>query len=267
MEVVETRYGQLIASRNDIYVGRGLFEYGEFSEGEVALFRDLIKPNDIVCDVGANIGAHTLAFARLAHHVFAYEPQPRLYQALCGMCALNELQNVTTVHAGIGSREGTMSCAPIEMSRTNNFGAHSLLPYNGKDAIRITKLTQDCNFLKIDVEGMELDVLRGAQEMIRRAKPVMYVEADRGDKFDALLAFIKTLGYHPYWHTPPLFNPENFRGNPVNVWGCHLASFNLLCTPQPIAGEQEAVEFPKDFKRQDFSTVANELGPASTAGL
>jgi FkbM family methyltransferase len=267
MEVVQTRYGQLIASRNDVYVGRGLFEYGEFSEGEVELFRKLIGPDDVVVDVGANIGAHTLAFARLAKHVYAFEPQPLLYQALCGMVALNELANVTTAHAGCSSREGTMSLADMDFSRPNNFGAAALQPYCGARAIRVTKLTIDCQFLKIDVEGMELDVLRGAAEMIQRCKPVMYIEADRPDKFDALTAFIRYLGYVPYWHTPMLFNPDNFKGVARNVWGADVASFNLLCTPDRLEGFQEATEFPRGFVIQDFREAVNELGSASAAGV
>lgn len=260
MEVVKTRYGQLIASRNDIYIGRGLFEYGEFSEAEVEFFRKVIQKNDIVCDVGANIGTHTLAFSRLARHVYAFEPQPMLYHALCGMIALNELSNVTTIHAGCYSREGTLSYAPLVMDQPNNFGALSLQPFSPDRAIRVVKLITDCQFLKVDVEGMELDVLRGATEMIRRCKPVMYVEADRKEKFPALLDYIHTLGYRAYWHTPALFNPQNFNGKSEDIWG-GVASFNLICSPEPVStwGESEAVEFPKDFQHQDFKSVVASL--------
>lgn len=254
MEVVHSRYGQLIASRNDIYVGRGLFEYGEFSEGEVEFFRRIIKPTDVVCDVGANIGAHTLAFARIARHVYAYEPIPMLYLALCGMVALNELRNVTTIHAGCAAREGTMSYMDWDFSKVNNFGAHSLQPYSGQTPIRITRLTTDCQFLKVDVEGMELEVLKGATDMIRRCKPVLYVEADRKDKFDALLGYIRQLGYHPYWHTPPLYNPDNFAGNPNNRWG-DVSSFNLICTSQEVDLGPEATEFPRDFHNQSWEEL------------
>lgn len=257
MEVVQSRYGQLIASRNDVYIGRGLLEYGEFSEGEVELFRRIIKPNDVVCDVGANIGAHTLAFARLARHVFAFEPQPMLYLALCGMVALNELRNVTTVHAGCYSREGTMAYDELDISKTNNFGALPLKPYESGHPIRVLKMLTECDFLKVDVEGMELDVLRGSSEMIRKRKPILYVEADRRDKFDALTAYIRSLGYTPYWHTPRLFNPDNFAKNSVDIWGENVASFNVLCTTEKLPGEWiEATEFPNDFCNQDFSKVA-----------
>src|SRR5260370_1945855 len=57
------RYGHMLYNIHDVYVGRSLDLYGEFSEGEVGLFRRLVKPGDLVLDVGANIGPHTLFFS------------------------------------------------------------------------------------------------------------------------------------------------------------------------------------------------------------
>lgn len=254
MQVAHTRYGQLICSPNDVYIGRGLIEYGEFSEAEVEFFRQVITSDSVVCDIGANIGAHTLAFARLARHVYAFEPHPTMYLALCGMVALNELRNVTTVHAGCGSRQGVMCYAPIDTTRLDNFGAHPLIPFAAdKPQARIARLTQPCDFLKIDVEGMELDVLRGAAEMIRQCKPLMYIEADRADKFAALRDYIKELGYFPYWHKPPLFNRNNFNARTDNIWEDDLlGSMNLICSPKAMSNlGPEATQFPSDFTKQD----------------
>jgi FkbM family methyltransferase len=265
MEVVKTRYGKLIASPNDLYVGRGLFDYGEFSEAEVAFFRTAIGKNDIVCDVGANIGAHTLAFSTMARHVYAYEPQPMLYHALSGMVALNELKNVTTVHAGCYCRDGTLSYYDLDLSSPNNYGAFPLEKFNGHHPIRVIRLDVDCQFLKVDVEGMELDVLRGACDMIARSKPIIYVEADRKEKFQPLLDYIHYLGYFAYLHMPALFNPENFYGKKENIWGDDLSSLNLFCTPEPVPDCEEVKEFPKDYHPQDMKKVMHELGSKSTA--
>lgn len=257
MEVVQSRYGQLIASRHDIYVGRGLFEYGEFSEGEVEFFRQVIKPEHIVCDVGANIGAHTLAFARLARHVHAFEPQPILYSALCGMVALNELKNVTAIHAGCFSREGTMTYPDMALGIPNNLGAGTLQPYTGERSIRVTRLVTPCDFLKVDVEGMEIEVLKGAAEMIRAKKPVLYVEADRREKFEALMEYIRHLGYHPYWHTPSLYREDNFFGKKGDIWnGVH--SLNVACFPCEVPNLIAATSFPH-FEHKDWGTQLKEM--------
>jgi len=83
-------------------------------------------------------------------------------------------------------------------------------------------------FLKIDVEGMEEEVLRGASDTIRRLQPLLYVENDRFDRSLSLMTCLEQLGYLMYWHTPPLFNPDNFRRNPVNEFP-GVVSVNLFC--------------------------------------
>src|SRR4029079_8558912 len=79
------KYGLVLYNVNDHYVGRSFELYGEFSEGEVELFKQVIRPGDAVLDIAANIGAHTLVFARLAGEqgsVWAFEPQRVPFQTL-----------------------------------------------------------------------------------------------------------------------------------------------------------------------------------------
>jgi FkbM family methyltransferase len=271
MQVVHSRYGQLIVSRNDIYVGRGLLEYGEFSEGEVELFRTLLSRDAVVVDVGANIGAHTLAFARLAKHVYAYEPVPILYCALSGMIALNELKNVTAIHAGAYSREGSMGYPDLATGVQNNFGAGSLEPYNKDRPVRVTRVTHDCTFMKVDVEGMELEVLKGASEMIRRCAPVLYLEADRQEKFEPLMEYLRrNLNYFPYWHTPPLFNPDNYFGKKENIWG-EVQSINVLASPVELKGFEQVKEWPNfghvSFRDQVERMQKHGVGSTEPAGV
>jgi FkbM family methyltransferase len=232
MEVLNTRYGKLIAHKNDRYLGKSLFEYGEFSEGEVELFREFINKDSIVCDVGANIGAHTLVFSRLAKQVYAFEPVPLTFNALAGMVALNDLDNVTCVQGGISDIEGVMSFQSLVTNFENNFGAAQLSTFNGTNPVQVFPLNIPCDFLKIDVEGMELQVLKGAREVIQQCRPVIYVEADRqDDRTSKLVLLLTEYGYDLNWHTPPLFNPNNYKKNPINVFG-DLKSLNLLCIPR-----------------------------------
>jgi hypothetical protein len=89
-----------------------------------------------------------------------------------------------------------------------------------------------CRLIKIDVEGMELDVLQGGAKTIAKLRPFLYVENDRKDRSDALIRYIDSLGYEMFWHRPPLFNPDNYFKNPVNVFG-NIVSLNMLCIPRP----------------------------------
>src|SRR2546421_9260159 len=84
------RHGYMLYNVHDQYIGRSLDRYGEYSEGEIELFSQLIKPNDVVIDVGANIGAHTLWFAQRTLPdgiVIAFEPQRLVFQTLCANMA------------------------------------------------------------------------------------------------------------------------------------------------------------------------------------
>ena len=103
-----------------------------------------------------------------------------------------------------------------------------------KQGETIKKITVDslglaaCQFIKLDVEGMKIMALTGAQETISKFRPIMYVENDRKENSEALIRLIASFGYRMYWHLPPLFNPDNYNKSPENVFG-NIVSKNMLC--------------------------------------
>src|ERR1043166_6217492 len=100
-----TRHGAMLYCIHDMYVGRSLDLYGEFSAEETALFGRLIEPGMTVLDVGANIGVHTLDLAAAVGPtgaVIAFEPQGFLHQILRTNILLNELVNVQAIHGALG---------------------------------------------------------------------------------------------------------------------------------------------------------------------
>jgi FkbM family methyltransferase len=235
--LTSARYGQMIYNVHDRYVGRSLELYGEFSEGEVEVFRQLVAPGDLVLDIGANIGAHTVFFAGAVGPsgvVLAFEPQRIIYQTLCGNMALNSIQNAYCFHAAVGAAPGHIVVPQLDFNRSNNFGGLELGAFTEGDRVQIQTIDGlrlgRCKFIKVDVEGMELEVLRGCVQTIERLKPVIYVENDRPEKSDALVRFIHSLGYRMLWHHPCLYNPQNHLGNSTNVFGS-IASHNMLCFP------------------------------------
>ena len=229
------RYGHMLYNVHDRYVGRSLDLYGEFSEGEVVLFRQLVKAGDIVVDVGANIGTHTVFFSQQvgpAGRVLAFEPQRIVFQTLCANLALNSVTNVWAYPDAVGAEQGELFVPVLDHRRENNFGGLSLgahadgepVPVVTLDSLRVAR----CDLIKIDVEGMERAVLTGAANHVTRFRPVLYVENDRAERSADLIRLIDELGYAMYWHCPPLFNPQNYFGNPVNVFG-DIVSANMVC--------------------------------------
>lgn len=233
--IVEARYGKMLVNVHDTYVGRSFLKYGEFSEYEVELFKWAIRPGMNVVDVGANIGAHTVVFSELVGNdgkVLAFEPQPHLFHMLCANVALNELRNVSCYQEAIGDGS-SVPFAEVDLDQENNMGGLSLPSIKADRRIVTNELDVPCHFLKIDVEGMELEVLRGAAGMIGQCKPMLYVENDWPDKSKALIEFINDLGYKAYWHLAPLYHEKNVRGVEENLWP-GVVSINMLCIPAEV---------------------------------
>jgi len=242
------RHGTLLYNPNDRYVGRSLDLYGEYSNEEAELFRSLLKPGAIALDIGAHIGPHTLVLADSIGPrgaVLAFEPQRVLYQMLCANMALNNHTNTYCYHAVVGDRIATMVVPELDYAIENNFAGLALGAYQHGEKVRMLTIDsldlQRCDFMKIDVEGMELDVLKGARETIARFNPALYVENDREEKSAALIEYIRSLDYDLYWHRPPLFNPDNFTGNPENIFE-GIVSINMLCFPRSLKAAVNGLE-------------------------
>jgi FkbM family methyltransferase len=152
----------------------------------------------VVLDVGANIGAHTVAWSRFMGEwgrILAFEPQEWVFYALAGNLALNNCFNARAFYTAVGAENGTIGVPRLDPRVPCNAGGLELIqPYHGHFNIGVpvdrsfenleqTRLiTIDSlnlprvDILKIDTEGMEIDVIRGARETIKFCKPMLYVE-------------------------------------------------------------------------------------------
>ena len=166
MRLVNARHGMMLVNPNDQYVGRSFVEYGEFSEGEVELFgafKDLIADGD-VCEVGANIGAHTLPLAKICRRIYALEPQRLVFQTLCGNLAFNDVRNAYPMWAAAGNDRTRIVVPDLDPDQGFNFGGLSIegreegdsVPLVPIDELEIDDITHeprtDKTFFCIDVE-------------------------------------------------------------------------------------------------------------------
>ena len=246
LRVARCRYGLMLYSVKDVFIGRSLALYGEYLENEIALYRQLLNAGDLVVDGGANIGCFTLFFARAvgaAGAVHAFEPQRIIFQTLCANMALNGIPNVATWRAGLGAEAGSMKVPPVNYDEAGNFGGVSLAAEGPGETVPITTLDalnlKRCSLIKIDVQGMEKAVLQGADATIAKFRPLLYVENDLREKSPALIQYLFDLDYRLYWHLPPMFNEDNFYGNEENVFVSRTErgvvprwNINMLCIPK-----------------------------------
>jgi FkbM family methyltransferase len=265
--VKETRYGRMLYTRTDLYVGQSIELYGEYSEPEVALFRQVLKPGMVAMDVGANMGALTLPLARLVGpqgRVIAIEPQRAHFNLLCGTLALNGLMHVDPIRACLGRENGRTGIPAYGYLMKGNLGnvkqdelgkpGIEPVPLIALDSFKLPRL----EFIKIDVEGAECAVLEGAQETIGRLKPILYVENDQRDKSPALISLLDRLGYKAWWYVVPLFNPKNFAGRSDNAFP-NTVTVNMFCLPKDIPAKIDnlpPVDGPDDWWKDKLKARA-----------
>lgn len=219
--IVPTAYGQMLVNRYDINQTNALFKTGlAIEHGEIKTLATLLgkgPPDPVVIDVGANFGTYTLAFSAFAGprgRVYSYEAQRMIYYMLAGSVALNSLTNVHCFNAAVGDHEGSIDLPQFDYSKPMNFGSVEFGPtqkeqlpqertYDPAVAEKVPLTTLDkldlprVDLIKIDVEGMEAQVLAGASATIRRCQPLLFVEFLKGDP-PALLAQMVELGYEVF---------------------------------------------------------------------
>jgi len=206
--ITATHFGPMLANRYDYFrrpngdgwrgVGVDLMETGEYFRQEIDDCFDVIRSRRekfgdgvVVLDVGANIGTHTIAWAIRMHgwgEVYAIEAQERIYYALCGNITMNNCFNARAMWAAAAAQSGIMVVPIVDHQKPANFGGLSLNGWGRYDQppsvgeVEITAAAIDdfklprLDFIKIDVQGMELDVLKGARETIERCYPVIVAE-------------------------------------------------------------------------------------------
>ncbi|MET0570902.1 MAG: FkbM family methyltransferase [Pedobacter agri] len=170
------------------FIDACIYYTGDYEPYLKMQFKQLINPGDVILDVGANIGFHTLYFAELVGtkgKVFAFEPITANYSALIKNVQLNSFPQVSAVNRALGNANQLMD---IHIDNTDqNPGTFSLLEagvanttvecIKGDDYI-IQQNIQNVNFIKVDVEGFEVEVLKGLSNTIRKHNPIIIFEYD-----------------------------------------------------------------------------------------
>ena len=236
----ESRYGLFRFFENDDPIGRSLAQYGEWAAYEIQLLCMFVGLGSAVIDVGAHVGTHTVAFAKRVGptgSVFSFEPQQAAFTLLQHNVAIQKHTNVHVVHAGVGSAEGEMTVPLIDYIGHANVGAARLLAVEDcQQGDRIPIVTLDgynlsaCHLVKIDVEGMEAEVLAGMAVTIDRLRPVVAVECNSVNDGVGVFRANKWQDYSSFLYRVSAFNPDNFKKDSHNFLGV-AHEFGLLFVP------------------------------------
>ncbi len=183
-------------------------------ERELPLFCAMVRPNDLVIDVGANVGIYMHALASRGAVVEAFEPQPSCVDVLRAYAAVNPKVHVHNVALGASEAHAVLR-VPIVDGRAAR-GSASLMDGDQtgpSESIDVDIRTLDSygfvnvKAMKIDVEGAELGVIRGAAATIAQSHPVLLVEIEQrhhGGPIDGVFAEVEGMGYRGEFWLPGL---------------------------------------------------------------
>jgi FkbM family methyltransferase len=195
-----------------------IYLLGAFEKSTVLALRKLVRPGDIVFDIGANIGAHTLGLAQSVGPtgcVFAFEPTDYAFAKLKRNLSLNpELQMRTHAHQFLLAADLSAPCQPEIYASWPLKADISVHPkHRGRlvTALHASVNTLDSfveregidrlNLIKIDVDGFEYPVLKGGLRALAKFQPILvmemspYVHAEQDQSFEALVALLRDSGY------------------------------------------------------------------------
>jgi FkbM family methyltransferase len=198
---VPSRVGEFLVYKNDKIVSQSIRLYGEYSQAEIVIMSQYLDETSIYLDIGTNIGYHAVAMQDLTKcQVMAFEPHPKHFVMAAVNCKERPIQ---IFNAAVSDKEEVITIDTFDESILGNFGDISI---NGKaDKIEVQATTIDklglekVDLMKIDVEGYEPNVLRGAEQTIDKLRPVIFYEAEELDKWNQCFKFLELKDYKQYW--------------------------------------------------------------------
>lgn len=215
MILTDTFRGPLWVFESDRGCSGMLREYGEYSELELALMKSYISPDSTVLDIGAHIGAFTIPLAKYAKKVYAIEPQASVRELLERNIELHNLTNVEVIPYAIDFEPGIKHYTPNPAA----MGSIQMLSEGELEvqAVSLDFLNLKPDFIKIDVEGMELAVLAGARDTLFNHQPYLLLERQK-ETSETLHYCLAVLGYCTCTLDFPIYTPNNQNHNPHNLY-------------------------------------------------
>lgn len=193
-----------------------LREQGDWFEDEIHFVRKFIKPGMIALDIGANYGLYSTAIATNlgeSGKLWCFEPTPNTAKALRNTIEKNNLKKqVEIIEAGLSDHIGT---ATFYLSPNAELNSLTSANETETESLTINLLTLDhckqehnwesIDFIKLDAEGEEANILKKATETLEKCSPLIMFELKHGNEINhSLIEDFKRLGYDSYYLIPGL---------------------------------------------------------------
>lgn len=258
-----TAYGlEFTFPAGDKIVGASLRRHGEFARVELDFLVDQATGSGTMVDVGANIGAIALPFARRCPDwtVLAIEAHRGLHGLLAANAVTNRLYNTEVHHAAAGAERGLVEFPALSLAEHFNFGALGFgSTTSHTETVRMLTLDEissdDTRLVKIDVEGFEPQVLKGATGLLARRRAIWLVEAtiQNPEATSQVISIFQGLGYAVFWFYAPLATPRSEKDPPLEPGA---GDSNIVALPPGVANTWQltAVSGPGE-RRPNGSTA------------
>ena len=229
---VNSKLGEFIIWRNDNTISYAIGLYGEYCDAEVELMSKFLNEDSLYLDIGTNIGYHARAIAQRAGcAVLAFEPHIKHFTVAAQNC--HNLP-VKLYNCAVSNETTTMSISDFDVSSASNFGTVAI---DSQGTIEVQVITVDqlelnvCTLMKIDTEGQELNVLKGAENTINTHRPVIFYEAIGETDWIPSYDHLQSKGYTQYWMGVRTFPVNgNFNNSTENPFGSSGVT-NILAVP------------------------------------
>jgi len=185
------------------------YYFGAYAENELCFFADVLKdkPDSVVLDIGGNIGHHSLYLSTISGVVHALEPYEKVLASFRKKVAINRINNLHIHPYGMGDSDeiltfntpGDCNAGTGSFVGNDNTGEKIDLQVRNADKV-VSEINLDrIDLIKIDVEGFELNVLRGLKETLNKFKPVLFFEWSLNERDSCSdLADVLPAGYDVY---------------------------------------------------------------------